>query len=209
MRYNNSCLRSETRAHLFQKGIATRLGTVIVNQITNLMEPRLQPGQTHTVPDGILSVGSSVSNLPLNMSPKKILVVDDNAIILKTLTMMLKSNGYEVLTAADGAAAVSTVRREKPDLILLDITFPPDVAHGGGVAWDGFLIMSWLHRMDEAKGIPIIIITGGQEARLKERSLAAGAVDYFQKPIDNDQLLASIHLHLGEPTTDAAQAGQG
>src|SRR5262249_35678551 len=105
---------------------------------------------------------------------------------------------FEVLTAADGATAVSTVRREKPDLILLDITFPPDVAHGGGVPWDGFLIMAWLKRMEEAQGIPIIIITGGNAADLKQRSLAAGAVDFFQKPIDNDQLLAAIHSHLGE-----------
>jgi two-component system response regulator PrrA len=145
----------------------------------------------------MLSVAAAVSNLPLNMNPKKILVVDDNAIILKTLSMKLKSSGYEVLTASDGATAVSTVRTERPDLILLDISFPPDVAHGGGVAWDGFLIMTWLRRMDEAQGIPIIIITGGESPKLKERSMAAGAVDFFQKPIDNDALLAAIQRHLG------------
>ena len=97
----------------------------------------------------MLGTAPAVSNLPLNMNPKKILVVDDNAIILRTLSMKLKSSGYEVLTATDGAQAVSTVRREKPDLILLDISFPPDVAHGGGVPWDGFLILSWLQRLDD------------------------------------------------------------
>jgi len=145
----------------------------------------------------MLGVTPDVSNLPLNMNPKKILVVDDNAVIIRTLSMKLKSSGYDVLTASDGAEAVSTVRRERPDLILLDLSFPPDVAHGGGVAWDGFLIMNWLKRMDEAQGIPIIIITGGDGAQLKERSMAAGAVDFFQKPIDNDQLLNSIQAHLG------------
>ncbi len=132
------------------------------------------------------------------MNRKRILIVDDSTIILKTLSMKLKSNGYEVLTAADGGTAVSLVRREKPDLILLDISFPPDVAHGGGVAWDGFLIMSWLGRMEEAKNIPIMIITGAEPEKFKERAMAAGAVGYFQKPINNEELLASIRETIGE-----------
>jgi len=128
---------------------------------------------------------------------KKILVVDDSVIILKTLSMKLKSHGYDVFTATDGGEAVSLARRERPDVILLDISFPPDVAHGGGVAWDGFLIMDWLHRMEEAKNIPIIIITGGDPVKYKERSFAAGAVAFFHKPINNDELLTVIKQTLG------------
>jgi CheY-like chemotaxis protein len=126
------------------------------------------------------------------MSRKKVLVVDDNVIILKTMSMKLTASGYDVITAEDGGEAVSSVRREKPDLILLDLSFPPDVAHGGGVAWDGFLIMSWLQRLDEAKDIPIIVITGGDPAKFKDRALAAGAASFFHKPINNDELLAVI-----------------
>jgi CheY-like chemotaxis protein len=129
---------------------------------------------------------------------RKILIVDDSVIVLKALSLKLKSKGYDVLTAADGSEAVSTARREKPDLILLDISFPPDVAHGGGVAWDGFLIMDWLRRMDEVKDIPIIIITGGDPVKLKDRSLAAGATAFFHKPLDNDELLGVIRKTLGE-----------
>ena len=81
---------------------------------------------------------------------KKILIVDDNEVILKTLSLKLTSAGYAVLTAIDGSAAVAAARRDKPDLILLDLSFPPDVAHGGGVPWDGFLIINWLRRIDEA-----------------------------------------------------------
>ncbi len=132
------------------------------------------------------------------MNHKKILVVDDNAIFVKAVSMKLKACGYDVLTAEDGGSAVSTARREKPDLILLDISFPPDVAHGGGVAWDGFLIMNWLQRMDEVKGTPIIIITGGDPLKYKDRSLKAGAVAFFHKPVDNEELLAVIRQHLGE-----------
>ncbi len=140
------------------------------------------------------------------MNQKKILIVDDNVIILKTLSMKLSAKGYEVITAADGASAVSTVRRDRPDLILLDITFPPDVAHGGGVAWDGFLIMTWLGRMDEAKGIPIFIITSGDPDKLKAKAKAAGAVGFFQKPINTDELIASIRQTLGQTTEEVPGA---
>ena len=130
------------------------------------------------------------------MERKKILIVDDSPVILKALSMKLTANGYEVLTAVDGSEAVSTARLQKPDLILLDISFPPDVAHGGGVPWDGFLIMNWLRRLEEAKSIPIIVITGGDPAKFKDRALKAGAVSFFQKPIDNDELLNIVRQAL-------------
>jgi two-component system, OmpR family, KDP operon response regulator KdpE len=132
------------------------------------------------------------------MNRKKILVVDDSPLILKAMSMKLTANGYNVVTAEDGSAAVSAARQEKPDLILLDLSFPPDVAHGGGVAWDGFLIMNWLRRLEEAKDIPIVVITGGEPAQFRDRALAAGAANFFHKPIDNDALLAVIRQTLGE-----------
>ena len=119
-------------------------------------------------------------------------MVDDNAVILKTLAMKLQTHGYEVFTAQDGAEAVSAVRREKPDLILLDLSFPTDLPPGGGVLWDGFLIMKWLRRLEEAKDIPIIVITGGDPEKSKGPALAAGAASFFHKPIDNDELLTVI-----------------
>ena len=126
------------------------------------------------------------------MNRKRILVVDDSAVIVKSLTTKLQRAGYDVLPAMDGSEAVGAVRKEKPDLIILDITFPPDVGHGGGVPWDGFLIIDWLHRIDEATTIPIIVISGGDPAKYEERSYKAGAVAYFRKPVDNEQLLAKI-----------------
>jgi DNA-binding response OmpR family regulator len=132
----------------------------------------------------------------------KILIVDDNPVILKTLGMKLRSSGFEVLVAEDGAKAVSTVRREKPDLILLDICFPPDVGHGGGVAWDGFLILNWLRRMDEAVNTPIIIITGEDPAKYKQRCLSAGVAEFLTKPVDPDHLLQTIYQVLGLASPD-------
>lgn len=132
------------------------------------------------------------------MNRKRILIVDDSFVVLKTMSMKLTANGYDVVTAEDGSGAVSTVRKEKPDLILLDLSFPPNVAHGGGVAWDGFTIMTWLRRLEEARNIPIIVITGGDPVKYKDRALAAGAVNFFLKPINNDELLTVIRETLAK-----------
>ena len=123
----------------------------------------------------------------------KILVVDDNEVIVNTLSSHLKHAGFDVIAAYDGAQAVSIVRKESPDLILLDITFPPDIQ---GVPWDGFRVMEWLHRVDEAKRIPVIIITGGEEASDKEMALSGGAVAFFKKPIDDKDLIRVIRSTL-------------
>jgi CheY-like chemotaxis protein len=124
----------------------------------------------------------------------KILVVDDNEIILKTISLKLQGAGFHVITALDGAEAVAAARKEIPDLILLDISFPPDVA---GVPWDGFRVMEWFHRLDSAKRIPIIIITGSEDPKYKERATSNGAVAFFHKPIDHDDLLKVIRATLG------------
>jgi CheY-like chemotaxis protein len=126
---------------------------------------------------------------------RKILVVDDNEIVIKTLSLKLQGAGFQVITAMDGAEAVAAARKENPDLILLDISFPPDVT---SVQWDGFRIMEWFHRLDMAKKIPIIVITGSEETKMKERATSAGAVAYFQKPLEHDNLLKVIRATLGD-----------
>src|SRR5256885_6429694 len=96
--------------------------------------------------------------------PHKILIVDDSPIILKTLSMKLTANGYEVITADDGGSAVSLVRHERPDLVLLDICFPPDVGHGGGDSRGGFLVLGMLRRFGGKKRNSVFIIPGGGPA---------------------------------------------
>jgi two-component system cell cycle response regulator len=137
------------------------------------------------------------------MKPSKILIADDSLIVLKTLSNQLRAHGHQVLTADSGGEAVRLARGEKPDLILLDISFPPDVGHGGGVPWDGFLIMDWLRRMDESKSIPVIIITGGDPIKYEHRALAAGAVAFFHKPIDSAALLEIIRKTLADREPEA------
>jgi CheY-like chemotaxis protein len=134
------------------------------------------------------------------MIRKKILAVDDDLVVLKSLKIKLNAGGYDVITSSDGSSAVSAVRTQKPDLILLDLTFPPDV---GGVAWDGFLIMEWLKRVEEAAKIPIVVITGGDPAKFEERAKKLGASAFFHKPVDHDGLLDVISKALGESTAVA------
>lgn len=121
----------------------------------------------------------------------KILVVDDSQLVLRTLELLLKEEGYEVLRALDGSDAVTEARHHQPDLILMDIHFPPDVGHGGGVPWDGFRLIDWLHQTG-ASDAPVILITGSDIEPLKDRARASGAVGLFQKPLDAEALLDCI-----------------
>jgi CheY-like chemotaxis protein len=135
-----------------------------------------------------------MSTVPAPTSPKKVLVVDDNEVILKTITLKLQGAGFTVITALDGSEAVAAARKETPDLILLDINFPPDL---DGVPWDGFRIMDWFHRLDPSKKIPIIIITGLEDMKSKERATTGGAVAFFHKPINHDDLLKVVRATVG------------
>jgi len=146
-------------------------------------------------------------------SPRKILVVDDNRVILQTTSVKLKAAGYEVLTAEDGASAIRQARQLLPHLILLDLNFPPDVGQGGGIPWDGFLILNWLRRTNGMEKVPVIVITGGDLEKHKDRWVEAGVRDIFLKPIDHDALLAAIRWALdqevaGQDPASAEPAGQ-
>jgi CheY-like chemotaxis protein len=124
-------------------------------------------------------------------SARKILVIDDNPVILKALLPALKSQGHEVYAAMDGPEAFSIARRGKLDLILLDIFFPPDTAQSGNT-WDAFLIIDWLRRIGMGDAVPIVIMSGTEPEGIKERCLAAGAAAFLSKPIDTSRLLETI-----------------
>ena len=136
---------------------------------------------------------------------KVILVVDDNLVFQKATSMKLRAFGYDVITAEDGSAALSAIRKQKPDLILLDLNFPPDVANGGGLAWDGFLILQWLRRTRETVDLPVIAVTGGDLDLYHQHCQEAGIVDLLPKPLDHELLQRKIRavLNQGESETKA------
>ena len=96
------------------------------------------------------------------MKPKRILVVEDDKVTQKLIADALKSAGYEVLTAHNGATAVKVAREQEPDLVTLDIQLAKDSPDD---SWDGFSIASWLRRMNEGKPTPVIIVVSGSGPR--------------------------------------------
>jgi CheY-like chemotaxis protein len=120
---------------------------------------------------------------------KKILVVDDNQVVLKSILQKLTAKGYQVTAAADGPEALGAIRKDKPDLILLDLAFPPDAVNVGGPMQDGFFVIQWLRRAPETEKIPIIMISATDPEKFKDRAESVGVVASFHKPIDTDKLL--------------------
>src|SRR5690242_14187037 len=133
---------------------------------------------------------------------KVILIVDDNPVFQKAMLMKLRAHGYDVMTAEDGSSALGAIARLKPDLILLDINFPPDVANGGGLAWDGFLILRWLRRTREAGNVPVIAVTGGDLNLYREHCKEVGIVDLLPKPVDHELLVTKIRTVLQQGETE-------
>ena len=117
------------------------------------------------------------------MPTQKILLVDDDADVVRALNIRLKSVGYDVVVAGDAMAAISIALNEKPDLIVLDIGLP------GG---DGFMVMKWLGLLSELALTPVIVVSARDPTIVKQRALDAGASAYFQKPIDTNPFLLAI-----------------
>jgi len=117
------------------------------------------------------------------MGNKKILIVDDERDIVKVLTLRLRSNGYDVVTAFDGSQALFMAHKENPDLILLDIRMP---------AGDGFSVAERLRQSEMTHTIPIIFLTGSPEKNSEERAQGLGARFYIKKPYDPEELLDAI-----------------
>ena len=129
---------------------------------------------------------------------RKILVADNNPIIQRTLYFALRDKGYRVLMADNISAALAIVRREKPELILLDINFPPDGGTDGGGERDGFRALDWMQRVNELQGIPVVMISSNDAATFQPKALAAGAKAYFQKPLKREAVVASVASLLAE-----------
>ncbi|MGC2527600.1 MAG: response regulator [Candidatus Acidiferrum sp.] len=122
------------------------------------------------------------------MAGKKILIVEDENVQLTTLARGLKSAGFEVVAARDGLTAISTARKEQPDLIVLDLGIP---------AGDGFVVMQRLQMLINTGTIPIIVLSSRTPIGNRDAALKAGAVAYIHKPLDMPLLLKSINDALG------------
>lgn len=119
----------------------------------------------------------------------KILIVEDEAMIADNLQALLEAKGYKVFLAKDGKAAVDAARKEKPDIILLDIMLP---------RLGGFDVCRILRGDSQTTAIKIIVTTGLGRMGDVETAFDAGANDYLVKPYDSQRLLHKIEKVLGK-----------
>jgi two-component system, OmpR family, alkaline phosphatase synthesis response regulator PhoP len=120
--------------------------------------------------------------------PKKILIVDDEPQIVEICKDYLKAAGYETVTASNGMQGVSLARREKPDLIVLDLMMPE---------MDGLEVTRTIRRESD---VPIIMLTARVEETDKLIGLELGADDYITKPFSPRELVARIRVVLRRVT---------
>ena len=118
---------------------------------------------------------------------RKILVVDDEAVLVETIAYNLEQAGYQVTTAADGASALEAAHRETPDLIILDIMLPE---------MDGLEVCRQLRRENNTSITPIILLTAKGDEIDKVVGLEVGADDYVTKPFGRRELMARVRALL-------------
>lgn len=128
---------------------------------------------------------------------KKILMVDDQAKIRRLVTLTLKGvNDYAIIEADSGEKAIELARKEKPDLIFMDIMMPGKI--------DGMEALRLLKEDPETKDITVIMLTAKGQKRDVEMGLENGADDYFVKPFSPMELIQKVEGILGAPFSDMA-----
>ncbi|MCA9472484.1 MAG: response regulator transcription factor [Nitrospirales bacterium] len=121
---------------------------------------------------------------------KKILLAEDDERIVKAISVRLNAKGYEVLAAYDAIMAMQKTMEQDPDLILLDINMP------GG---NGLTLAERLKNSSKTSHIPIIFLTASKQPDLQQRAINLGAIAFFEKPFDFDELLATVRAALDHP----------
>lgn len=123
----------------------------------------------------------------MNALSETVLVVDDTPSSLGMLTDALEEAGYTVLVARDGRKALDIVRQVTPSAILMDALMPD---------LDGFETSKRLKTFEALRDVPVLFMTGLSETEHIVRGLEAGGVDYITKPVDPDELIARLRVHV-------------
>ncbi|MFH1282968.1 MAG: hybrid sensor histidine kinase/response regulator [bacterium] len=118
---------------------------------------------------------------------KKILVVDDDENIRENLTVRLQKNGFEVLTASNGADSIEMAVIKKPDVVLLDIMMP---------GMDGFQACDQIKKKTAPEFLPVILVTALNQVEDKIKGLQVGADDFVGKPFQDSELIVRINAFI-------------
>lgn len=120
-----------------------------------------------------------------------ILIVDDSRTAIAVLKKTLAPTGYSIISAADGEEGIEMAKLHQPDLILMDIIMP---------GLNGFQATRILRKDTDTKDIPIVIISGNEQATEKFWGLRVGANGFLAKPVDREELFHLLGEHL--PNTE-------
>jgi two-component system alkaline phosphatase synthesis response regulator PhoP len=123
------------------------------------------------------------------MSQKKILVVDDEVDLVETVRFPLEVEGFNVLVSYNGEDALNKARKEKPDLIILDLMLPK---------LDGYKVCRLLKFDERYKHIPILMLTAKTQDKDKLLGKETGADEYITKPFEMDHLLEKVKAYLSK-----------
>jgi len=122
---------------------------------------------------------------------KKVLFIEDEPSLQKALSLSLKAQGFDVLSAFDGESGLSMVKESKPDLVLLDLILPK---------MDGFTVLEELKKMPETKDMPVIVLTNLDDTEDVQRVLDLGATNYLIKASYNTEDIAGKVKEILEKT---------
>jgi DNA-binding response OmpR family regulator len=121
------------------------------------------------------------------MNRAKIMVVDDDPDLRQALSLRLRANNFDTVNVCDGYSAIAMAQKEHPNLIILDLGLP---------AGDGFAVLKNLQQYPALSVIPVIVLTARDPEANERRTLESGAIAFFQKPADNEELLGVIRASL-------------
>ena len=119
---------------------------------------------------------------------RRILLVEDNELNRDLLSRRLQGRGYDIAVANDGVQAVQAATRDRPELILMDMSLPE---------MDGWEATRQLKAQPGTRAIPVIALTAHAMAGDRERALAAGCDEFETKPVELERLLAKMQALLG------------
>ncbi len=123
------------------------------------------------------------------MMLKKILIVDDEADLVETVRFPLEMEGFNVLVSYNGEDALNQARKEKPDLIILDLMLPK---------LDGYKVCRLLKFDEKYKHIPILMLTAKTQEKDKILGMETGADEYITKPFEMDDLMEKVKAYLNK-----------
>jgi CheY-like chemotaxis protein len=123
----------------------------------------------------------------MSAEEKRILIADDDPVILRLIQVNLELEGYEVLTANNGEEAVQVANAEHPDLVILDIMMP---------RLDGYQACEQLKATESTREIPVIFLSAKAQQGDIEKGQSFGVAAYLTKPFDPTELLEVVEKHV-------------